>query len=60
MHLETGGGMLLKAVPDKEGPVNKGLLCAKGRFGFDCAYLEHPLSAPMMKCGGELEEVDYQ
>ena len=60
MHLETGAGMLIKAVPDKEGPVNKGLLCAKGRFGFDCAELEDRLLSPMVRKVGALEESDYQ
>ena len=40
MHLETYGDMMIKAVPDKEGAVNKGLLCGKGKFGFDCVELE--------------------
>ena len=31
LHLETYGDMLVKAVPDKEGAVNKGLLCGKGK-----------------------------
>ena len=30
MHLETYGDMLVKAVPDREGAVNKGLLCGRG------------------------------
>lgn len=60
MHLETGAGMLLKAVPDKEGAVNKGLLCAKGRFGFDCAELDEPVLLPLMKMDGTLEEASYQ
>ena len=60
MHLETGGGMLVKAIPDREGAVNKGVLCAKGRFGFDCAELgEDRLSVPMVKNNGALEECDY-
>ena len=59
MHLETGGGMLIKAVPDREGSVNKGLLCARGRFGFDCAELEERLNAPLVKHGDVLEQTDY-
>ena len=35
MHLETYGDMLVKAKPDKEGAVNKGILCGKGKFGFE-------------------------
>ena len=59
MHLETYGDMLIKAIPDMEGAVNKGLLCGKGRFGFDCAQLEGKLVDPMIKKENGLEEVNY-
>lgn len=39
MHLETYGDMLVKAMPDREGAVNKGLR-GRGKFGFDCAVME--------------------
>lgn len=59
LHLETYGDMLVKAAPDKEGAVNKGLLCGKGKFGFDCAAMDGKLLDPMVKKENELEEVDY-
>jgi formate dehydrogenase major subunit len=59
LHLETYGDMLIKAVPDKEGAVNKGLLCGKGKFGFDCAELDGKLVDPMIKKEKGLEKVDY-
>jgi NADPH-dependent glutamate synthase beta chain and related oxidoreductases len=59
LHLETYGDMMIKAVPDKEGAVNKGLLCGKGKFGFDCAELDGKLLDPMVKKEKGLEEVDY-
>ena len=59
MHLETYGDMLIKAVPDKEGRVNKGLLCGRGKFGFDCSVMEGKLLEPMARKNGELTEVDY-
>lgn len=59
MKLETYGDMLIKAVPDKDGVVNKGLLCGKGRFGFDCSELEGKLLDPMIKKNDAFEEVDY-
>jgi formate dehydrogenase major subunit len=60
LHLETRGDMLVKAVPDKEGAVNRGLLCGRGRFGFDCAELEGKLLRPLIKKGGRLEEAEYR
>ena len=59
LHLETYGDLLIKSVPDKEGAVNKGLLCGKGKFGFDCAELEGKLLDPMVKEDGEFEPTDY-
>lgn len=59
LHLETYGDLLIKSVPDKEGAVNKGLLCAKGKWGFDCAELEGKLEDPLIKKEGVFEETDY-
>ncbi|MDR2087879.1 MAG: FAD-dependent oxidoreductase [Clostridiales Family XIII bacterium] len=60
LQLETCGDMLVKAVPDRNGAVNRGLLCGRGRFGFDCAELEGKLLRPMVKKGGGLEEAEYR
>ncbi len=57
--LHEGGGMILKSTPDKEGAVNSGLLCARGRFGFDCAEIGEILEEPIMREEGQLYEVDY-
>ena len=59
MHLETYGDMLVKALPDREGAVNKGLLCGRGKFGFDCSVMEGKLLEPMARKEGKLTEVDY-
>jgi formate dehydrogenase major subunit len=59
IHLETHGDLLIKSVPDKEGVVNRGLLCGKGKFGFDCAELEGRLLEPMIKKNGEFVDSDY-
>jgi formate dehydrogenase major subunit len=40
--------------------VNRGLLCGRGRFGFDCAELEGKLLRPLVKKGGALREADYR
>lgn len=59
IELESYGDMLVKAVPDKEGLVNKGLLCGKGKFGFDCSELEGKITSPMMKTDEGLKETNY-
>ncbi|MDR2610233.1 MAG: molybdopterin-dependent oxidoreductase, partial [Clostridiales Family XIII bacterium] len=60
LSLETYGDLLVKADPNKDGAVNKGLLCGRGKFGFDCAELEDKLLEPMMKTTAKkFAESDY-
>jgi formate dehydrogenase major subunit len=57
--LETHNDMLIKCNADKQGVVNKGLGCGKGKFGFDCAELEDKLVSPMIKDDEGFRETDY-
>ncbi len=58
--LEAYGDMLVKANPSKSGVVNKGLCCAKGKWGFDASILEGKMINPMIKnTKGEFEETSY-
>lgn len=59
LHLESYGDMLIKSNPDKEGPVNRGLLCGKGKWGFDCSVLEGKLTNPLIKCEDGFRDADY-
>ncbi|MEG0924178.1 MAG: FAD-dependent oxidoreductase [Anaerovoracaceae bacterium] len=59
LHLESYADMLIKVNPDKEGYVNAGISCGKGKFGFDCSVLEGKIVDPLIKCGDELVETDY-
>jgi formate dehydrogenase major subunit len=61
LSLETYGDLLVKAVPDKDGTVNKGLLCGRGKFGFDCSEMEDKLLEPAMKAAHskKFTESDY-
>ena len=51
--------MLIKANPDKEAPVNAGLACGKGKWGFDCSVLEGKLVDPIIKDGEGFRTTDY-
>ena len=51
LHLESYGDMLIKSNPDKNAPVNHGLICGKGKWGFDCSVLEGKLTKPLVKIG---------
>ncbi|MEG0291695.1 MAG: FAD-dependent oxidoreductase [Anaerovoracaceae bacterium] len=57
--LETHGDMLIKANPDKEGYVNEGLACGKGKWGFDCSVLEGKIEDPLIKDGDGFRVTDY-
>lgn len=59
LKLESYGDILVKANPDKEGVVNAGLACGKGKWGFDCAVLEDKLEEPLIKDGDSFREADY-
>ncbi len=59
LDFETYGDLLIKANPSKDGYVNKGLSCGKGKWGFDCAMLEDRLYEPMIKTGDGFLETDY-
>lgn len=57
--LEYHGDMLIKANPLKDGPVNKGLCCANGKWGFDSALLEGKILDPLVKDGKSFRATDY-
>lgn len=61
LKLESYGDILVKANPDKEGLVNAGLACGKGKWGFDCSVLEDKLDIPLIKDPGResFREADY-
>ncbi len=59
IRLQSKGDLLLRSLPIKEGAVNKGLLCGKGRFGFDLTQADAPLMFPRIKKDGKFVEVDY-
>ncbi|MEG0829740.1 MAG: FAD-dependent oxidoreductase [Anaerovoracaceae bacterium] len=59
LELESYADMLIKSNPDKEGAVNAGLICGKGKWGFDCSLLEDKLENPLIKEGESFRETDY-
>ena len=59
LDLESYGDMLIKANPDKEGYVNAGICCAKGKWGFDASVLEDKIVDPRIKDGDGFRLTDY-
>ncbi|KXG77693.1 NADPH-Fe(3+) oxidoreductase subunit beta [Fervidicola ferrireducens] len=60
LNLDTRGDMILRALPDKESPVDGGHLCAKGRFGFGALSMKERLTVPMVKKNGKLDKAAYE
>ncbi len=59
IDLETNGDMLYRAIPDKESKVDGGLLCVKGRFGYNEANLKTRLTKPLVRKDAELVETTW-
>lgn len=59
LDLESYADMLIKANPSKEGYVNAGICCGKGKWGFDAAVLEGKEVDPLIKDGDDFRMTDY-
>jgi formate dehydrogenase major subunit len=58
IKLLVQGDKVVDARP-ANGPVNKGVLCVKGRFAFDFINNKRRLKHPMVRKNGKLEEVSW-
>lgn len=59
-RLETRGGMVVRSLPINGNPVDGGLLCVKGRFGYDMAQKHDRLTTPLVRKNGQLEEASWE
>lgn len=57
--LEYRGDMIIKADPRKNGYVNDGVSCGRGKFGFDCSLLEGKIEEPMIREGDAFRTAEY-
>ncbi len=60
INLHVKDGQVIGASPDPDSPVNRGHLCAKGRFGWDYIHSSERLTAPLIRKGGVLVETDWE
>jgi len=60
IHLGVRGKEIVSARGDRENPVNKGILCVKGRFGYE--FVHHPdrLKTPLIKKEGKFVEATWE
>ncbi len=59
IDVETKGNMLYRALPVKNNPVDGGLLCVKGKFGYDFHNTDRTLT-PLVKKDGKLAACDWK
>ena len=59
VNIETIGDQIARIVP-VEGPVNQGILCKKGRFGFDYVNSAERIKTPLIRENGQLIETSWE
>lgn len=57
--LQTRSGSIVRSVPRIGWGLNKGLLCAKGRFGYDYISDDDRLDTPLIRRNGELQPASW-
>ncbi|MCT4595809.1 MAG: FAD-dependent oxidoreductase [Anaeromicrobium sp.] len=57
MTLHTKGDLVVRSVPNKNSKVDNGLLCVKGRFGFDLHKHGDKIDSALVRKNGSLEKV---
>lgn len=59
MKVGTRDQKIVQVTPANEAPVSKGHLCVKGRYAFDFVDARDRITEPMIRRGGEWEEVSW-
>lgn len=56
---QVRGADIVRVVPEMEKGINKGLLCNRGRFGYDYVTSARRLKTPLLRKEGELKEATW-
>ncbi len=59
MILQMREGKIVRTIPKMGLGLNSGLLCVRGRFGYDFVQSEQRLRTPLVRRDGELREVSW-
>lgn len=60
LDLNTKGDLLVKSLPKNDSSIDNGLLCAKGRFGFDLKNIGKRITKPLIRKKGKLKEASWE
>jgi NADH-quinone oxidoreductase chain G len=58
--LNSKGDRVYRVTSDEDGGHNEGLLCVRGRFGFDFVHSSQRLTSPLVRKEGRLQEVSWE
>lgn len=59
MMLQVRADTILRTIPEPDLGINKGILCARGRFGYGYVHSPERLRRPMIRKTDRLEEVSW-
>lgn len=59
MVLQTRANNIIRVIPRPEVGINKGILCAKGYFGYGYIQVGERLTAPLIRRNGKLQETTW-
>ncbi len=60
LHVDEARNRVVKISGNAASPVNQGMLCVKGRFGFDFLHDPERLTQPLVRKAGELVPVSWE
>ncbi|SHG82106.1 formate dehydrogenase subunit alpha [Ferrimonas marina] len=60
LHVDRAANKVVKITGVEGSPVNQGMLCVKGRFGFDFLGDQARLTQPLIRRNGELQPAGWQ
>lgn len=60
LHVDRQGNRVVRVTGADGTPPNDGMLCVKGRFGYDFPASPHRLTRPLMKRDGRFEPVSWE
>jgi predicted molibdopterin-dependent oxidoreductase YjgC len=60
LWVDDASGKVVRVRGVDDGPANKGMLCVKGRFGFDFINSPERLTTPLIRKEGELQPVRWE
>ena len=59
VHVDRKNGKIIRVNGVEDSPTNNGMLCVKGRFGFDFVNSEERLTTPLIKENGKFREAEW-